>query len=176
MVCIREIVLEKGADYSKWCRPRKPVSRMSDKEILDYLAVTKIPMTMASPWPREKGKKGLEFISGYEDDLVYDGITNISEETMRRHASRGWESRVYIDTYFNRVAIAAYKRGLISLHLDTIKVRDAFGEGELLGGIFADIFALTMKRDLELSRRPKEYFAREESGESSGAVYGTSAA
>ncbi|MDD5191868.1 MAG: hypothetical protein PHH54_00350 [Candidatus Nanoarchaeia archaeon] len=133
MACLGSLILSKGKKFEESYKTPKAPSKLSNKQIKDYLAtygwVNKdqnfdfnIPHLIASPI--DKPKKGLEFKSGYTGDVKYSGIT----DNMYRHFSRkeaeeyvsgdraSFENRqIKIDTYFNEVLYESWKRGIITL-------------------------------------------------------------
>jgi len=141
MVFLSSCVLEKSREYKRTYKPRKPVSRLSKKEIIDYLSETEIPRHIASPLPRTRN--GVEFIEGETGDLIYSGMMGVGESLMRRNAYRDGEYVRY-NTYFNRVLEQAVKRGIIKLY-------DAGSSGIFLGNPFmlSDVLSLQLNRALK---------------------------
>ena len=134
MVFLSSCVLEKSREYKRTYKPRKSVSRLSKKEIIDYLSEAKIPRHIASPLPRTK--KGLEFINGKTGELIYSGMLGMGEEFMKEYAGRR-DAYVEYNTYFNKVLEQAVKKRIIKLY-----------DGNPLI-MLSDVFSLKLERSFK---------------------------
>lgn len=88
----------------------RDVSKLSNEEIKEHLAVYDIPEHIASLWPRKKE----EYISGQTGELVYFGAAGNKIAGIKGDY---WEGRkIYFDTYYSKVLAEAFERGMIKLY------------------------------------------------------------
>ena len=133
MVCLDGLILKKSEHFEEFYKTPKPVSKMTNKEIKNYLGSYgeindndmydfDMPWPIASPI--DKPGKGLEFKSGEIGDIHYSGIVNgmygkeFSDVEAHSYLGRGayFENRkINIDTYFNKVLHQAWRRGIVKL-------------------------------------------------------------
>ena len=134
MAYISTITLKEGKKFEGFYKTPKDVSKLSDKQIKNYLASYgeidnntrhdfNIPEMIASPI--RQPKKGLEFKSGYTGDIMYHGVINNMREFNDEEAFNfvgDWRNGAYfekreinIDTYFNKVLTEAWTRGIVKL-------------------------------------------------------------
>jgi len=132
MVYLSTEVLEKSQHYGGDYPTPKAPSKLSNREIKDYLIENKIPRTVASPWPRLE--RGLEFISGETGNLIGDKRDSYVYNKYRT------DEYVEIDTYFNKVLEQACKRGIVQLYLKG-------GVGEIM--LWSDIIGLKIEKAWE---------------------------
>jgi len=147
MVCLGSLILKKSEHFEEFYKTPKPPSRLSAKEIKEYLGKYgwvneddstfdfNMPFVIASPI--DKPKKGLEFKSGETGDIEYSGIIDgmqegdFSDAEAYSYLGRGAyfkNRKINMDTYFNKVLYEGWRRGIIELDRQdgTIFLNDLF--------------------------------------------------